>query len=485
MPLAAAAGTPGLLTQRQRLAAAAFPAVALLVGVLAPRSRVAAALTLAGPMAAVASSVVLTRAAVAARAATAAAHETTDGRPPAAAGPGPEPRNAQPHLSVLIPARDEAAVIGALIADLGRQDHRHADGTPLFEVILIDDRSTDGTGDVACAAFQAADLGAASRVLRRQPGAAPGKGAALADVPACELRGTAMVVLDADARIDSGFLRRAAAILADGHAAATARRRMLVPIGGKARQILAAVQDDEQTIDGTIQGGRWALRGGSEFRGDGSAIHLDALRDAGGWDAGALCEDLELSSRLFAARGASVAWDPTFVVWEQPVVELPALLRQRLRWAEGLVRRELRVTPSVLASSRLSIGQRAMVLVYSAQSLAPIAALGLLARVRTRRARRLLIAVSAGYAASAATLGTRSLGEWPSGHPLSGTRRKQGAIRLARAVAVAGFSTTWLAVLPVAWLRVALQAGPPHFARTRHSRGFSDPPSAADLAIER
>ena len=227
-----------------------------------------------------------------------------------------------------------------------------------------------------------ADLDGDSRVLRREPGAAPGKGAALADVPSAELRGTAMLVLDADARIEAGFLRTGRGDPGGRPRGLQARRRMLVPIGGRLARLLAAVQDDEQTIDGAIQAGRWALAAGSEFRGDGSAIHLDALRDAGGWDPGALCEDLELSGRLLAARGESVAWDASLEVWEQPVVELRRLLRQRLRWAEGLVRRELRVTPSVLASSRLSMGQRASVLAYSVQSLAPLVTLGLLARVR-------------------------------------------------------------------------------------------------------
>jgi len=54
-----------------------------------------------------------------------------------------------PWLSVIVPARDEAAVIEALIADLGRQDHLAEDGAPRFDVTIVDDRSKDGlTGSV-------------------------------------------------------------------------------------------------------------------------------------------------------------------------------------------------------------------------------------------------------------------------------------------------------------------------------------------------
>ena len=84
MPPAVTASAPGVLTQRQRLAAAALPGAALLVGVLAPKSRVAAALTLAGPLAALASSVVLTRASEAARKAAAAARRCLCVRTPGA-----------------------------------------------------------------------------------------------------------------------------------------------------------------------------------------------------------------------------------------------------------------------------------------------------------------------------------------------------------------------------------------------------------------
>ncbi len=56
-------------------------------------------------------------------------------------GAGSAPSRAS--LSVCIPARDEAAVIGRLLASLDAQD---LDGV---EVIVVDDRSSDGTGAIA------------------------------------------------------------------------------------------------------------------------------------------------------------------------------------------------------------------------------------------------------------------------------------------------------------------------------------------------
>jgi len=52
-----------------------------------------------------------------------------------------------PRVSVCIPARDEAEVIAGVVADVLAQDYPN-----LVELILIDDRSSDGTADVARAA---------------------------------------------------------------------------------------------------------------------------------------------------------------------------------------------------------------------------------------------------------------------------------------------------------------------------------------------
>ncbi len=59
--------------------------------------------------------------------------------------PGNAKTNAAPPLvSVLIPARNEAAIIGATLRDLLAQD------VPNLEVLVLDDRSEDGTAEIVC-----------------------------------------------------------------------------------------------------------------------------------------------------------------------------------------------------------------------------------------------------------------------------------------------------------------------------------------------
>ena len=242
---------------------------------------------------------------------------------------------------------------------------------------------------------------------------------------------------------------------------------MLRPAAGRLARVMATLQDDEQTLDGEIQLGRWALGGASELRGDGMVVRSTVLADVGGWGRDALCEDLELSTRLFAQHRRGVVWARDLIVWEEPVTGLRPLLRQRLRWAEGLVRRDLRETLPLLARPGLGAWQRMDMLAYLCQSLLPFAVLGLgMARGPGRRRRLALLAGS--YMVGAVPLAWDAL-RWsngPAGSPPG------LATRLLRSLGVVAWSALWLIFLPVAHARVVLARGPLHFAKSVHSGRF-------------
>jgi glucosyl-3-phosphoglycerate synthase len=93
-------------------------------------------------------------------------------------------------VSVCLPARDEAATVGAIVAIV---QSALADGVGLVdEVLVVDDGSTDATAAEAA--------GAGARVVRRGHGdGPPGKGQALRRAVA-EADGDVLVFLDADVR---------------------------------------------------------------------------------------------------------------------------------------------------------------------------------------------------------------------------------------------------------------------------------------------
>jgi glycosyl transferase family 2 len=374
-----------------------------------------------------------------------------------------DPDAGPPTFSVVVAARDEAAVLPRLIADLGRQDHRTATGRPLFELIVIDDRSVDGTPQAALRAAAAEGLGGVTKLVRRIGDRLPdGKGAALTAVPPETCHGDVIVVLDADARVGPAFLATLATYISAGAEAVTVRRRVLRASDSS----LAGAQNDEQLADGEIQRGRWSLGGCSEFRGNGIVVRRDALISVGGWRAEALTEDLDLSSRLAASRGTRVAWAIDAEVWEEPVDALPALWRQRVRWAEGAIRRVLEHGPAVVRSPRLTIAARADFVGYAGQLLAPPIILGSLAGALVHRRGSVAAVLLGGYALSAAGLGFDAL-RWED---VDG-RRLSVSERLRRGLRLAGFGAIWLAAVPAALLRLALRGGPVRYDKMAHDGG--------------
>ncbi|MDT0632267.1 glycosyltransferase [Rubrivirga litoralis] len=90
---------------------------------------------------------------------------------------GVEPDAPLPHpapfpVSVVVAAHDEAARLPALLDALARQRYDGADGRPAFEVVVVDDRSTDATADVVARRAQVWERqgGPALRLVAVAPG---------------------------------------------------------------------------------------------------------------------------------------------------------------------------------------------------------------------------------------------------------------------------------------------------------------------------
>ena len=340
-----------------------------------------------------------------------------------------------PPISVVVAARDEARAVRHLLADLGRQDHREPDGRPCFEVVVIDDRSVDGTADAATAAAAGAGIGPVTRVIpRRGDGIADGKGAALIAAPPSTLHGDVVVVLDADARVAPGFLRRVAAQMAAG------RPALSCPIAIQGEGVSARAQGAEQRLDVAIQRARFAMGGLPEFRGNGIVVRRDVLAAAGGWRA-VLTEDLDLSSRL-AILGHRVGVARDVQVEADAVPDLCALWIQRLRWAEGALRRSFEHGVPVMTARRLGPVARAEFAIYVGQLAVPGVVLG--AAVGTVRHRRpsALLGIAATWGLALAIVGRSPL--------------------------AAAASAVWIAAVPAASLRLAFRRGPVRYAKMEH-----------------
>lgn len=114
----------------------------------------------------------------------------------------PEP-GTWPRVSVILAARDEARDIAAAVTS------RLADDYPDFELILVDDRSVDGTGEIATAAA-AGDPRLSVVRVDELPAGWLGKVHAL-HTGAQRASGEWMLLSDGDVTVEPGTLRRAIA----------------------------------------------------------------------------------------------------------------------------------------------------------------------------------------------------------------------------------------------------------------------------------
>ncbi|MGQ0607537.1 MAG: glycosyltransferase family 2 protein, partial [Chloroflexota bacterium] len=232
---------------------------------------------------------------------------------------------------------------------------------------------------------------------------------------------------------------------------------------------LTRSQAEEQLMDMASQCGRWVTDGTAELRGNGMFVRRAALEAAGGWSEVALTEDLELSTRL-SAYGRHVTLAPEAEVREEAVETLGALWVQRLRWAEGSLRRLLEHGPGLLAGSQ-PMSRKADFLAFTGEFLIPplfvAAIVASLVTIPLPRPVDWTVPASLflGYGLGVFLL---ALG----GLSAVGVR---GLTLLGRATRGALFLSHWLVVVPVALVRIALGSEPGGFVQTPRAPRRSDP----------
>ena len=368
-----------------------------------------------------------------------------------------------PFVSLILPARNERAVIAATIGSLTAQRYTAADGSPNYELLVVDDASTDGTGEAARTAAAGAPQ---VTVVRREPESGPRtKGAVLAT--AGPPRGEVVGVVDADTLVAPSFLSRV--MRAWGRDPEAAAIQVSRRPRNADRSWLTAAQDEEQLMDMASQCGRRATDGTAELRGNGMFVRRDVLDAIGGWNPRALTEDLDLSTRLSAA-GHHVALAPEATVSEEAVESLAALWHQRMRWAEGSLRRLLEHGPGLLAGSQ-PLARKADFVAFAAEFvLPPLFATTIIASLLT-----IVLPGPADWTVPASLFAGYGLGVFLlaiGGLSAVGVR---GLALAARALRGALFLSHWLVVVPVALVRIAIGPEPTGFVQTPRFTGGSAP----------
>lgn len=264
----------------------------------------------------------------------------------------------KPFVSIMIPAHNEESVISNTIETVLNLDY------PNFEIIAIDDRSTDNTASV----LKDLEKKYPEKVIAfiRPKEAFPGKSAVLND--ALEFaKGEAILVFDADATMAPDFLTNLVYELEPKDVGAVQARKV---VRNKDINILTRCQNNEMTMDTYFQVSRDSVKGAVELRGNGELIKRTALEDIGGWNNYTITDDLDMSTRLHI-KGWDVRFCHETIVYEEGIMYLFPLYRQRRRWLEGTIRRYLEYFWDILTSKKMSMRVRVDMIAYISEFIMP------------------------------------------------------------------------------------------------------------------
>lgn len=240
-----------------------------------------------------------------------------------------------PSVSVIVPAYNESMVIERTVASLLAQRY---DG-PL-EIVVIDDGSPDGTGDVARAAF--ADEPRVA-VFTKANG---GKASAL-NFGIGQATGDVVIGLDADTLFEADTVRHLVAPLIDPHVGAVAGNAKV----GNRINLVTRWQAVEYVTSQNLDRRAFALLDCiTVVPGAVGAWRKALVVEAGGFSGDTLAEDQDLTLAI-GRRGHRVAYAADAIAWTEAPDTLGTLAKQRFRWAFGTLQcawkhRDLLLRPS-------------------------------------------------------------------------------------------------------------------------------------------
>ncbi|HEY8545743.1 MAG TPA: glycosyltransferase family 2 protein, partial [Acidimicrobiales bacterium] len=220
-------------------------------------------------------------------------------------------------VTVIVPAYNEAAGIADTVLSLVRSDWPWG-----LEVIVVDDGSTDGTGDIV------ERLGLPGVWVIRQPNG--GKPAAL-NAAIAAARTEVVVLVDGDTVFRPDTVDRLVAPFDDPRVGAVSGNAKV----WNRRSLLGRWQHIEYVMGFNLDRRLLALaRAIPTVPGAVGAFRLAALRQVGGVSADTLAEDTDLTIAVTRA-GWRVLYRDDAIAWTEAPFTTGDLWRQRYRWSYG------------------------------------------------------------------------------------------------------------------------------------------------------
>ena len=233
------------------------------------------------------------------------------------------PMKTTPFVSILMPAHNESDILYNVVKEMTQLNY------PDYELILINDGSTDDTGEVLRNIVQMYDK---VRVIDLQPNCGKANALYLGLIAS---KGEILVCVDADSYLDKNALRYLVSHFVNEHNGERVGAVTGNPRVRNRGSLLGKIQLCEYaSIISLIKRTQRVLGKVMTVSGVCVAYRKKALMECGFWDRDMMTEDIAVTWKL-EKNFWDVRYEPRALCWMLVPETVKGLWRQRKRWAEG------------------------------------------------------------------------------------------------------------------------------------------------------
>ncbi|EMJ5874821.1 TPA: glycosyltransferase [Clostridioides difficile] len=233
-----------------------------------------------------------------------------------------------PMISILVPAHNEAKVIGRTVESLLLLNYPKSK----MELIVINDNSSDNSKEILENIKDRYNNYNFTIINTDSLTGGKGKSNAL-NIGYTISKGDFIAVYDADNTPDKNALRYLVQtiVINDELGAVIGKFRTR----NKNKNLLTKfINIETLSFQWMSQAGRWQLFNLCTIPGTNFILRRSIIEEIGGWDSKAIAEDTEISFRIYKL-GYKIKLVPQSITWEQEPETVKVWIKQRTRWAKG------------------------------------------------------------------------------------------------------------------------------------------------------
>ena len=238
--------------------------------------------------------------------------------------------NEEPKFSIIVPTKDEEAVIGRCLNGLLDLDYPK----DKLEIIVVDGNSADATCRI-CSDFSAKYPGTFKIINEKESN---GKPTAL-NLALQYVTGEIVGVFDADSVPEKDVLKKVASYLGDKQLVAVQGRT--TSLNEKKNILTRVIAAEEKAWYQALLSGKEKLKLFIPLNGTCQFVRRSVLEELGGWDATSLTEDVELALRLVEKKH-QIKYAEDVCCGQETPNGLRDLIKQRVRWYRGYMETALK-----------------------------------------------------------------------------------------------------------------------------------------------